>query len=80
MLDVLHMSLSLSGFYMMIGLIGGGYLGGRIMMWQGSRKVIDILVDCPSAIDEIPPIINNEGYKNEISQISNVEWRIRVEK
>lgn len=32
------MSLSLSGFYMMIGLIGGGFLGGRIMMWQGSRK------------------------------------------
>ncbi len=32
------MALSLSGFYMMIGLIGGGYLGARIMMWQGQRK------------------------------------------
>jgi uncharacterized membrane protein YedE/YeeE len=32
------MSLSLSGFYMMIGLIGGGYLGGRVMIWQGQRK------------------------------------------
>lgn len=32
------MSLSLSGFYMMIGLTGGGYLGGRIMMWQGHKK------------------------------------------
>lgn len=42
--------------------------------------IMDILVDCPSAIDEIPPIINNEGYENEITQISNGEWRIRVEK
>ncbi len=32
------MSLSLSGFYMMIGLIGGGYFGAQIMMWQGRKK------------------------------------------
>ncbi len=44
------------------------------------RTVIDILVDCPSAIDEIPPIISKKGYKNEITQISNGEWRIRVKR
>lgn len=46
----------------------------------GKGSTIDILVDCPSAIDEIPPIINHKGYKNEITQTSNGEWRIRVKK
>ena len=39
---------------------------------------LDILVDCPSAIDEIPAILNREGYRTETSQIKDGEWRIRA--
>jgi hypothetical protein len=39
------MSLSLGGFYMMIGLIIGGYLGGKILIWQGHRKAKKIVLD-----------------------------------
>jgi TusA-related sulfurtransferase len=42
--------------------------------------VIDILIDCPSAVDEIPSIIDKEGYKNETTQISDGKWRIRMER
>lgn len=33
------MSLSLSGFYMMAGLLIGGYYGGKVLMWQGKKRV-----------------------------------------
>lgn len=39
------MSLSLGGFYMMIGLIIGGYFGGKLMIWQGKRKAQKIVLD-----------------------------------
>jgi len=39
------MALSLSGFYMMIGLIAGGYAGGKLMVWQGRKKAEKILLD-----------------------------------
>ncbi len=32
------MSLSLSGFYMMAGLLLGAYLGGRLMIWQAYKE------------------------------------------
>lgn len=32
------MALSLSGFYMMIGLILGAYIGGKFTLWQKSKK------------------------------------------
>ncbi|RJQ20543.1 MAG: hypothetical protein C4560_04915 [Nitrospiraceae bacterium] len=32
------MSLSLSGLYMMAGLLGGAYLGGKFMIWQAVRE------------------------------------------
>lgn len=33
------MALSLSGYLMAVGLLVGGYVGGRILMWQGRRAV-----------------------------------------
>lgn len=39
------MSLSLSGFYMMTGLIIGGYFGGKLMIWQGRKKAEKIVLD-----------------------------------
>jgi len=41
---------------------------------------LDILVDCPSAIDEIPGILGSHGYKVETLQINDGEWQIRAEK
>ncbi len=32
------MALSLSGFYMMAGLLAGAYIGGKVMLWQRSKK------------------------------------------
>jgi len=32
------MALSLSGFYMMVGLIAGGYIGGKVTIWQMSNN------------------------------------------
>lgn len=39
------MSLSLGGFYMMIGLIIGGFLGGKVMIWQGRRKAKKVVLE-----------------------------------
>ncbi|MEW6715615.1 MAG: sulfurtransferase TusA family protein [Nitrospirota bacterium] len=41
---------------------------------------VDVLVDCPSAIDEIPGILGNEGYSVNTTQIGDGEYRIRAEK
>jgi TusA-related sulfurtransferase len=41
---------------------------------------LDVLVDCPSAIDEIPGIFSGEGYTVNTTQIADGEYRIRVEK
>jgi TusA-related sulfurtransferase len=40
----------------------------------------DVLVDCPSAIDEIPGILSTEGYSVNTTQIGDGEYRIRAEK
>lgn len=39
------MSLSLSGFYMMAGLLIGGYFGGKLLMWQGKRKAQKLVAE-----------------------------------
>ncbi len=39
------MTLSLSGFYMMGGLIIGGYFGGKVLMWQGHRKAKKLVTE-----------------------------------
>jgi len=39
------MSLSLSGFYMMAGLLIGGYYGGKVLMWQGNKKAQKLLAE-----------------------------------
>jgi TusA-related sulfurtransferase len=41
---------------------------------------VDVLVDCPSAIDEIPGILSTEGYSVNTTQIGDGEYRIRAEK
>jgi len=48
----------------------------------GSEKgtMVDILVDCPSAIDEIPGILSGEGYTVHTTQVADGEYRIRAEK
>ncbi|KPK02252.1 MAG: hypothetical protein AMK71_02950 [Nitrospira bacterium SG8_35_4] len=41
------MSLSLNGFVMMAGLLGGAFIGGKFMMWQISRKAAELFsIDC----------------------------------
>jgi TusA-related sulfurtransferase len=45
-----------------------------------SGTTLDVLVDCPSAIDEIPGILSKEGYKVQTTQIKDGEWAIRAEK
>lgn len=42
--------------------------------------VVDVLVDCPSAIDEIPGILAGEGYTVHTTQVADGEYRIRAEK
>lgn len=42
--------------------------------------VLDVLVDCPSAIDEIPGILSGEGYTVNTTQVADGEYRIRAEK
>lgn len=42
--------------------------------------VVDVLVDCPSAIDEIPGILSGEGYTVNTTQVADGEYRIRAEK
>ncbi len=39
------MSLSLSGFYMMAGLLIGGYFGGKVLMWQGRSKAQKLIAE-----------------------------------
>lgn len=39
------MSLSLSGFYMMAGLLIGGYYGGKVLMWQGRKKAAKLITE-----------------------------------
>jgi len=41
---------------------------------------VDVFVDCPSAIDEIPGILSKEGYTVNTTQIGDGEYRIRAEK
>ena len=41
---------------------------------------LDVLVDCPSAIDEIPGILGSHGYKVATLQVNDGEWQIRAEK
>ena len=42
--------------------------------------VVDILVDCPSAVDEIPGILKGEGYSVNTIQVGGGEYKIRAEK
>lgn len=44
------------------------------------RNGSDVLVDCPSAIDEIPGILSGEGYTVNTTQVADGEYRIRAEK
>ena len=54
------MTLSLSGFYMMGGLIIGGYFGGKVMVWQGRRKAEKLILD----IKVIPTGSVGKEYKS----------------
>ncbi|RJQ20553.1 MAG: hypothetical protein C4560_04965 [Nitrospiraceae bacterium] len=54
------MSLSFSGFYMMTGLIAGGYFGGKLMIWQGRRKAQKIVLD----IKPVPKDPVRKEYKS----------------
>jgi uncharacterized membrane protein YedE/YeeE len=54
------MSLSLSGFYMMIGLILGGYVGGKLMVWQGHKKAEKVLLD----FKVVPKNVTTKEYKS----------------
>ena len=54
------MTLSLSGFYMMGGLIIGGYFGGKVMVWQGRRKAKKLILD----IKVIPKGSVGKEYKS----------------
>ena len=54
------MTLSLSGFYMMGGLIIGAYFGGKVLMWQGRRKVKKLILD----IKVIPKGSVGKEYKS----------------
>jgi uncharacterized membrane protein YedE/YeeE len=54
------MALSLSGFYMMIGLVLGGYAGGKLMVWQGRKKAEKMLLDFKA----VPMDTNKKEYKS----------------
>jgi len=42
---------------------------------------MDMLVDCPSAPDDVPKVVKAMGYKvPEVSHIGNGEWRIVIVK
>lgn len=47
------MALSLSGFYMMIGLILGGYIGGKVTIWQKSKKAKNSVSDVKAAPNDL---------------------------
>jgi uncharacterized membrane protein YedE/YeeE len=42
------MALSLSGFYMMLGLLAGAYIGGKFLIWQKSKGPVFNEVDAPA--------------------------------
>ncbi len=48
------MALSLSGFYMMAGLLAGAYLGGKLLIWQKSRGPVSDDVDAPPKTNPKP--------------------------
>ncbi len=45
---------------------------------SGNR--LDLLVDCPGAITDIPNDASKTGCKTEVVQIANGEWKISVYK
>jgi len=49
-------ALSLSGFGMMIGLIPGAYLGGRLLMWQAERRVARLVASLGSSPPSAEPV------------------------
>jgi len=59
------MALSLSGFYMMIGLIIGGYFGGKLMIWQGRRKAEKIILE----MKPVPKGFVEKEYKSKQPKI-----------
>ncbi|MCP4545265.1 MAG: hypothetical protein GY835_02225 [bacterium] len=41
---------------------------------------LDLLVDCPGAITDIPDDASKANYETEVTQIANGEWRIAIHK
>ena len=44
----------------------------------GPARFLDILVDCPPSIENIPLQTGKRGYRSEIEKTQPNEWRIRV--
>ena len=44
----------------------------------GSAKFLDILVDCPPSIENIPLETGKRGYRSEVVKMETNEWRIRI--
>lgn len=44
----------------------------------GPAKFLDILVDCPPSIENIPLQTGKRGYRSEVEETEANEWRIRI--
>lgn len=44
----------------------------------GEARFLDLLVDCPPSIENIPLEMTKRGYRAEVEQTQPTEWRIRV--
>lgn len=65
------MALSLSGFYMMVGLILGSYIGGKVTIWQKSKKA-------KNSVSDIETVHGDFDGKNSNSHLPKIGFFVTI--
>jgi len=43
-----------------------------------SNDVLEVLIDNPPSVRDIPPILKERGYKVDVIQLDNITWKMLV--
>jgi TusA-related sulfurtransferase len=50
----------------------------RALNSLSSNDVLEVLIDNPPSVRDIPPILEERGYKVDVIQLDNITWKMLV--
>ncbi|NHV98566.1 MAG: sulfurtransferase TusA family protein [Thaumarchaeota archaeon] len=50
----------------------------RALNSLSSKDVLEVLIDNPPSVRDIPPILEERGYKVDVIQLDNMTWKMLV--